>query len=97
MLRLSRAQLYEMVWSKPMTEIARERDVRDLRVAQICDRYDIARPPAGYWQKLAHGKHVQKDSLVNDTFSADQIVTIEGKVKMPRRAVRPVDSAMILI
>lgn len=81
MLRLSRAQLYEMVWSRPMTEIARKHGVRDLRIAQVCDLHDIARPSAGYWQKLDHGKAVEKESLINDTFPADYIVTIDSEVK----------------
>jgi len=60
MLRLSRAALYDLVWSKPMTEIARDHGVRDQHVAQACDDHDIARPRAGYWQKLDHGKAVER-------------------------------------
>ncbi|UDL90686.1 hypothetical protein LGH82_04985 [Mesorhizobium sp. PAMC28654] len=44
MLRLSRAALYELVWSKPLTEIAKTYGVRDQHIAQACDHHDIARP-----------------------------------------------------
>ncbi|WP_095085653.1 hypothetical protein [Mesorhizobium sophorae] len=77
MLKLSRAELYELVWSKPMTEIARDHGVRDQHIARACDHHDIARPRAGYWQKLDHGKVVERVALGNDTFSADDIVTID--------------------
>jgi hypothetical protein len=39
--------------------------------------YDIARPPAGYCQKRAHGKKVAKIDLPIINFSADQTVIIE--------------------
>jgi hypothetical protein len=76
MMKLSRAALYELVWSQPMTAIARLYGVRDLQIAQACDYYDIARPPAGHWQRLAHGKKVQKTDLSTIRFSADDIVII---------------------
>lgn len=77
MLRLSRAVLYELVWSKPMTEIARDHGVRDQHIAQACDDHDIARPRAGYWQKLDHGKVVERVALSNDTFAAADIISID--------------------
>jgi hypothetical protein len=84
-MRLSRAELYELVWSQPMTEIAKHYGVRDLRIAQACDSYDIARPPAGYWQKLAHGKKVEKINLSTVRSSADDIVIIEPSDGRARR------------
>jgi hypothetical protein len=55
-----------------MTAIARLYGVRDLQIAQACDYSDIARPPSGYWQKLAHGTKVQKTDLSTIRFSADK-------------------------
>lgn len=69
-----------------MTGIARQFDVRDLHIAQACDLYDIARPAAGYWQKLSHGKTVETQALVNEAFAADEIVTIDSSIEMPQRA-----------
>jgi len=46
-----------------MTEIAKHYGVRDLQIAKACDLYDVARPPAGYWQKLAYDKTVEKADL----------------------------------
>lgn len=68
MMKLTRAMLYELVWFHPMTEIAKQYGVRDLQIAQACDLYDIARPPTGYWQKLAHGKYVEKSRSANCLF-----------------------------
>lgn len=79
MLRLSRAELYELIWSKPMTDIARQFDIRDQHIAQACDYHDIARPPAGYWQKVEHGKAVERIALSNDKFSAEDIIVIDSR------------------
>lgn len=51
-MRLSRAQLHELVWSRPMTEIARLFGVRDQHIARACDGADIERPRARYWQNV---------------------------------------------
>lgn len=77
MLRMSRRQLHELVWSKPMTEIARAYGVRDQHVAQACDAYDIARPPPGYWQRLQYGKSVEAVSLSIASYPADEVVNID--------------------
>lgn len=76
MHKLSRAALFELVWSKPMTEIARELNVRDQHVAAACDLFDIARPRAGYWQKVGYGKPVEKAVLSTEAFAAEEIVCV---------------------
>lgn len=76
-MKLSRAQIHELVWSKPMTEIAREFGVRDQHIARACDGADIARPRAGYWQKVEQGKPIPRMALSNDRFSADDIIAID--------------------
>lgn len=75
-MRLSRLQLHDLVWSKPMTEIARQFGLRDQHIAKACDDADIARPRAGYWQKVEHGKSVSRSALSNDRFGAGDIVAI---------------------
>jgi len=87
MLRLSRKQLHELVWSKPMTEIARVHGVRDQHVAQACDAYDIARPPTGYWQRLQYGKSVKAVSLSNASYPAEEVVIIDATVGKTRDVI----------
>lgn len=77
-MRLSRAQLHGLVWSKPMTAIAGEFGVRDQYIAKACDGADIARPRAGHWQKVEHGKLVPRSALSNDRFSAGDIIAIDA-------------------
>lgn len=86
MLRMSRKQLHELVWSRPMTEIARAYGVRDQHVAQACDAYEIARPPTGYWQRLQYGKSVEAVSLNNASYPAEEPVIIGPADGKPRHA-----------
>ena len=76
-MKLSREQLHDLVWSMPMTEIARQSGLRDQHIARACDGAEVARPRAGYWQKLEHGKFVARVALSNDRFAASDVVTID--------------------
>jgi len=56
MMTLTRSDLYERVWSTPMSTLAREFGLSDRGLAKICERHDIPRPPRGYWAKLEAGQ-----------------------------------------
>ena len=62
-MRLSRKELYDMVWSKPITTLAKEYGFSDVGLAKICRRHQVPLPPTGYWAKLAAGIHAQKTRL----------------------------------
>lgn len=78
MFVMSREQLYDLVWAKPMSDIAREHGVRDQHIARACDMFDIARPPAGYWQKISHGKVCARSDLSARRFAPGAVVTIKS-------------------
>ncbi len=63
MKQISREELYELVWRKPMTKLAEEFGLSDQGLSKICARHAIPRPPRGYWAKLEAGKEVQKHEL----------------------------------
>lgn len=77
-MRLTRAELHELVWSKPMTDIARQFGVRGQLLAKACDGAEIARPRAGFWQKVSYGKPVSRLALTNDRFAAGDIIAIDA-------------------
>jgi hypothetical protein len=59
MKRLSRSQIYALVWSKPMTHLAKEFDISDVGLAKVCRKHDIPLPGLGHWAKVAAGKKVK--------------------------------------
>lgn len=76
-LILSRRRLFELVWAKPMTELAHQFGVHAKHLARACDRHDIPRPRPGHWQKLAFGKTLPSVQLPQDHFKVDSLVIIE--------------------
>jgi hypothetical protein len=58
-----REELYELVWSEPMTKVAGRYEVSSSFLARVCTRLHVPRPPRGYWAKLAVGKARPKPPL----------------------------------
>ena len=59
----TRQQLYELVWSGPITTLAKSLSLSDVGLAKACRRGDIPLPPRGYWARLAAGKRVIRPAL----------------------------------
>jgi len=53
---MTREELYELVWSKPMTEVAKSLGVSGSYMARVCTHLSVPRPNLGYWAKHAVGK-----------------------------------------
>ena len=61
--KISRDELYELVWSKPVSKILIDYPFTPSKFKKICNDYKIPLPPNGYWQKLRHNKKVFKTPL----------------------------------
>jgi hypothetical protein len=57
---LDRSQLYERVWTTPISKLAAEFGLSDRGLAKLCERHNIPRPPRGYWAKLEAGQAPKK-------------------------------------
>lgn len=73
---ITRAELYKLVWSKPLRALAVEFEMSDVGLAKACGRAHVPRPPRGYWAKLAAGKKVQRTSLPKRAPGMSEIVDI---------------------
>ncbi len=60
---LTRLELYEAVWSTPMSRLAESYGISGNGLAKICARYKIPYPSRGYWAKHAVGKAPRKTPL----------------------------------
>ena len=56
--RLTRQQLHDLVWDRPMTKLAKEFGLSDVALHKICRKFRVPTPPVGYWAKKAYGKPV---------------------------------------
>ena len=55
-IELNRNDLYEQVWKKPMTHLAKKHGISDVGLRKICRKLNIPTPTIGYWAKLQFGK-----------------------------------------
>lgn len=53
--KLSRQELYDMVWSKQMITLAKEFNLSDNGLRKICKKNDIPMPKVGHWEKVKYG------------------------------------------
>lgn len=81
---LSRQQLYDLVWSEPVSKIAPRFGVSDVWLAKICRAANIPLPPRGHWAKLVHGKASERTPLPRATDGVPSTVVItRGKPNQP--------------
>jgi hypothetical protein len=62
-INISRKELYDLVWSTPMTSLSRKYLISDNGLRKICKRLGIPMPKAGHWEKLRAGKDVIIEQL----------------------------------
>ena len=53
--KLTRKALYDLVWSKPRTTLAKEMGVSDVWIGKQCRALNVPAPPPGYWANRAAG------------------------------------------
>lgn len=59
----TREELFKLVWSAPVTKVARGMGVSDVALAKRCRREGVPLPPRGYWAKVASGQAPNKPAL----------------------------------
>jgi hypothetical protein len=85
---ISREELYELVWSMPMTKVAEKFAVSGSYMARVCSVLGVPRPERGYWAKLEVGKAPPRPALL-EALPGDQLFwSQDGDTLVPRfRAV----------
>lgn len=52
---LSRRELFDLVWSTPVTKLASDFGMSDRGFSKLCTRHKVPTPPRGYWAKIEAG------------------------------------------
>jgi hypothetical protein len=81
-IRLTRAELYEKVWTTPVRTIAKEFGMSDVGLAKICRKHGIPIPPLGYWRKTETGHRVVRPPLSPATNGLETL-DISVKERLP--------------
>lgn len=66
-MKVTREELYKMVWAEPMISICKKYGLSDNGLRKHCKKMNIPTPPVGYWEKLKHGKNPEMPPLPKAT------------------------------
>jgi hypothetical protein len=85
----TRKELYDLVWSTPMTKLAKLFGISDVGLRKICVKHNIPTPPLGYWAKLSFGKPVEQAALgpAGDNVRDKVSVALSAAMDLPEDAV----------
>ena len=61
--KMTRSELYELVWKEPVSHVAKRFGISDIALRKTCVKHNIPTPPLGYWAKLVFGKKVSQPAL----------------------------------
>lgn len=73
---LTAQELYDLVWSRPVSEVAKEYGLSDVGLAKLCRRHGIPLPERGYWQKKRSGRRVKQVAL------PERLADLEIRIEM---------------
>jgi len=73
-ITFTRNQLYELIWSKSITTLAKEFGSSDYGLRKICKEFNIPLPYSGYWSKLKYDKPLRKVNLPTNFEGKDEII-----------------------
>jgi len=74
---VNRNELYEQVWSEPVSRLAPKYGISDVGLKKICKKLNLPTPPLGYWTKIQHNIRVEKTPLPRLKRGEPQIHTIQ--------------------
>jgi hypothetical protein len=74
-----REELYELVWTAPVSEVARTLSVSDVGLAKLCRRANIPLPGRGYWARVESGQHIGAEPLPAAPAGLPALLRIRGK------------------
>jgi hypothetical protein len=81
----TREQLYDAVWSTPVSKLAARLGISDVGLAKTCRRLGVPRPPLGYWAQIEVGKKLKKEPLPQAKPGQDRTVHFDVAANIARR------------
>lgn len=96
---IARTELYERVWTTPMTTLAKEFGISDVGLRKICKRANIPLPPGGYWMMKQYGKRLPRKPALpplkpgesEDLRIAETPKKIEAEIDVPPEIAQAIE------
>ena len=80
----SRQELFELVWSMPMTKISKQFELSDVGLRKICVKHQIPLPLQGHWTRKQFGKEDPRPELPNGDFNPIIAINDDYKIQLNR-------------
>lgn len=77
--RLSRKELYDLVWSEPMRSVSARFGISDVALKKTCAKAVVPTPERGYWAKKESGKNMFVPTLPDRAPGMDDEVLVAGR------------------
>jgi integrase len=91
--RFAREELYDMVWSEPMTVLSKRLGISDVGFAKTCRRHGIPVPERGYWARIAAGQVANKEPLPGQQPGMREVI----RIRVDRRGQKLKDADINLV
>ena len=80
----TRRELFELVWSMPMTKLSKQFELSDVGLRKICIKNQIPLPPQGHWIRKQFGKEDPTPELPKSDFNPTIKLNDENKILFNR-------------
>ena len=74
-IKLTRKELYDLVWSSPFTALAKKYLISDVGLRKMCIRMEVPFPKSGHWVKVQFKKPIEIIKLPTN-YSGEKEVTL---------------------
>ena len=81
----TRQELFELVWSMPMTKLSKQFELSDVGLRKICIKNQIPLPPQGHWTRKQFGKEDPTPELPKSDFNPTIKLNDENKMILKRK------------
>ena len=75
---LTRRQLYDLIWSHEMPQVAEHLGISEWEVRQICESHRVPLPKAAFWRDRAAGRPVKQAIFTSTIDAALEVISFKG-------------------
>ncbi|MFC3077284.1 TetR/AcrR family transcriptional regulator [Phenylobacterium terrae] len=86
--RITRGELYELVWSQPLKRLAADLGISGNALAKICDRVLVPHPSRGYWSAQGGSRRECRPPLPPAPEDCGEEILISARRAASRRGLR---------
>lgn len=89
--KLNRKELYDLVWSTPLTELAKQFEITADRIKAVCKEKKIPIPEPGFWERKKYGKGIEIVELpIDDSYWINVPIWFTPAAELSRNRIKQI-------